>query len=451
MPKLGRALRATLMATVSLPLGITAASAAYVLDTTIGIPATAANNQGGAFTGFDISFFDSRGIYYIADRSNASVDIINGATNQVLAQAGGFAGQLSSTSISGPDGVAVGNVNGTWTLFAGDGGSTLRSFNVNNPSSPTALSTLNTGGGQFRVDEMALGPNGQIFVANNANSPSFGTIASTTQPLTALHTNIQIPGQVASGGMEGSVYNPTTGTYFVSVPTFNGTDPGGVQEFDTNGKALRTYNFSTLSGGAITNCSSSGIDIGASGNLMVGCNTGSAQAIVLDPTGSGSIVRTIPVSNTDELWYDPTTGEFALTGTSNTNGDRVIDLVNDATGALTQSIDLTSLGVGQSVNTHSVAIDPLNGDIFVPLEGTVGSATDTLCPRGCVAVFGAATPVPEPGSLPVVLAGAGGAARHDWSGPSFPVVVRDGGPARAGPQPLHTFRFLVEVFPHRSP
>ena len=409
MSKLSRTVRAALMATVSVPLGLTAAHAAYVLDTTIAIPATAQNNQGGKLTGFDISYVDSRGIYYFADRSNASVDIINGATNQVLAQAGGFAGQLATTSISGPDGVAVGNIGGTWTLFAGDGGSTLRSFNVNNPSSPLALSTLNTGGGTFRVDEMALGPAGQLFVANNANTPSFGTIVSTSQPLSTLHGSLLIPGQVPSGGMEGSVYNPTTGTYFVSVPTFNGTDPGGVQEFSTDGTALRTYNFSTLSGGAITNCSASGIDLGASGNLMVGCNTGSAQAIVLNPSGSGSIVRTVAVSNTDQLWYDPTTGEFALTGTSNTNGDRVIDLVNDATGALTQSIDLTSLGVATSVNAHSVAVDPLNGDIFVPLEGTVGSATNTLCPNGCVAVFGAAaTPVPEPGSLPVVLAALAG-------------------------------------------
>ena len=142
---------------------------------------------------------------------------------------------------------------------------------------------------------------------------------------------------------------------------------------------------------------------------------------MLDPTNSGSIVRTVPVSNTDELWYDPTTNNFALTGTSNANGDRVIDLVADATGTLVQSIDLTSLGVAQSVNAHPVAVDPLNGDIFVPLEGTVGSATDTLCPQGCVAVFGAATPVPEPGSLPVVLAalvgllGVTGLARRSLS------------------------------------
>ncbi len=405
------ALRSALLVSASIPLGIAGAHAAatnYSLDTTISIPATAVNNQGGAMTGFDISYFDSRGIYYFADRSNASVDIISGATNTVLSQAGGFAGQLSATSISGPDGVVVGNNGGTFTLYAGDGGSTLRSFNVTNPSAPVAGTTVNTGGGQYRVDEMTISTNGTLFVANNANSPSFATILSTQPSLATTHSNITIPGQVASGGMEASVYDPATGTFFVSVPTFNGTDPGGVQEYSTSGVPLRTYNFSTLSGGAITACSSSGIDLGASGNLMVGCNIAGAQAVVLNPSGTGSIVRTISaITLTDELWYDPTTGNFYVTGT-NPAGDRVIDVISDATGAVLQSIDLTQLGVGQSVNTHSVAVDPLNGNIFVPLEGTVGSATDTLCPRGCVAVFSETTSVPEPSSLPVLLASLAG-------------------------------------------
>src|SRR6476620_8051970 len=81
----------------------------------------------GPLTSFDISFVDTRGIYYFADRSRASVQIINGANFQVLGQAGGFAGLGPSTSTSGPDGVVVVNNGGTSTLYAGDAGSTLRS------------------------------------------------------------------------------------------------------------------------------------------------------------------------------------------------------------------------------------------------------------------------------------------------------------------------------------
>jgi hypothetical protein len=52
------------------------------------------------------------------------------------------------------------------------------------------------------------------------------------------------------------------------------------------------------------------------------------------------------------------------------------------------------------VNAHSIAVDPLNGDVFVPLEGTTAAGTDALCPNGCIAVF---AQVPEPGSLPMFV------------------------------------------------
>ncbi len=403
-------LRIAILASTILAAGsiVTAEAAVtnYSLLTTVSIPATAANNQGGKVTGFDISYVDPlTGIYYFADRSNASVDIINGATNKVIAQAGGFAGQLATTSISGPDGVVVVNNGTTATLYAGDGNSLLRSFNVTNPSNPIAGGVVNTGGGQFRLDELAYSPStNQLFTANNANQPAFAALISTASALSPslTKTNITVPGQVASGGLEQSVWNPNTGTFFVSVPTFNGTDSGGVQEFSTAGAPLRTYNLASLAG-APASCTPSGLAIGASGNLLVGCASGGP--VVLNPAGAGSIVRTIGSSSgADELWYDPVSGNFFVTGT-NSAGHRVIDVVSDATGALLQSIDLTAVGAGTS-NLHSVAVDPLNGEIFVPITGSTTAFANTLCPSGCVAVF--AQNVPEPASLPLLAAALAG-------------------------------------------
>ena len=377
-----------------------AAPTNYSLLTTIAIPTTAANVQpGGAFTSFDISYVDSvSGIYYLADRSNASVDIINGATNKVIAQATGFVGQGATTSVSGPDGVLVVNTGGTATLYAGDANSALKSFNVTNPAAPIAQGAVNTGGGLFRVDEMAYSPSANvIFAANNANTPSFATLVNATPPNpTIAKGNILIPGQVPTGGMEASVWDPKTQTFFVSVPTFNGTDGGGVQEFSANGAALRTYNFANF---GISGCSPAGIDLGASGNLMVGCGTAGTQTIVLNPAGAGSLVASIAaVSGSDELWYDPASGNFFVTGV-NPAGDRVIDVISDSDYSLLQSIDLTALGAGKS-NLHSVAVDPLNGEIFVPLTGTTAAFANAVCPLGCVAVFSQA--VPEPASLPIL-------------------------------------------------
>ena len=92
---------------------------------------------GGAFSSFDISFADPvTGNIFIADRSNASVDIFSGSTLTFLGRATGFTGQQATTSVSGPDGVLTVTSGGITTLYAGDGNSTLRVYNATNPAAP---------------------------------------------------------------------------------------------------------------------------------------------------------------------------------------------------------------------------------------------------------------------------------------------------------------------------
>ena len=383
------------------------------LLSTIAIPASPENNQGGNFTAFDISFVDpTTGLDYVADRSNAAIDVFGnqqflgrtpGTTNGVQT----FAGQKATTSISGPDGVLVTNGGGNHTLFGGDGGSTLRAFGLTSAGLPTAqLFSTYTGGGAFRVDEMAYSPTTNlVLAANNANAPAFATLVNASTGA-IVHGPITIPGASMTDGLEQSVWNPNTNTFFVSVPAIAGSGPGGIAEIDPNtGNVTHVYNLGTLSGG-LTSCSPAGLALGGSGNLMVGCGNAATQTVVLNPTangGNGAIVTTLAaVSGSDELWYDATNHNFYVTGVDS-SGNRVIGIFADGTYSLLQSIDLTALGA-DNVNAHSVAVDPFNGDVYVPLEGTTSTATDTLCPNGCVAVFG----VPEPGSLPLLVVGLAG-------------------------------------------
>lgn len=400
--------RSLLLAGTALVAAVSTAAAGpiYSFLQTIPVPATPENTDGGAFTAFDISFADSTGYVYIADRSNAAVDIINGATNTVVAQAGGpgvFTGHQPTSSTSGPDGVLVAHVGGQAILYAGNGTSDAVAFNVNNPSAPSLMpfSPVNTGG-SFRVDEMAFSPaTNQVLVANNADTPAFATLINAATGAVQVG-HITIPGQIATGGMEQSVWDPHTGTFFVSVPTFNGSDAGGLAEINTSGTVIATFNFSTF---GITSCSPAGLALGGSGHLMVGCGNKNTQTVVFDPTansGAGAVVAKLTqVSGSDELWYDPTLGAFYVTGV-NAAGDRVIDVYNDLSLSLADQINLTALGA-DDVNAHSVTVDPLNGEIFVPLEG---SASNTLCPNGCVAVFA----TPEPGSLSLFAFGLLGLA-----------------------------------------
>jgi hypothetical protein len=407
--------RSCMIAAAILGLATTSAIAGptYSLLTTIPVPPDAANKQpGGEFTSFDISFFDpvTRN-YYVADRSNASVDIFSGASLSFLGRATGFTGQGATTSVSGADGVLTVTSGGITTLFAGDGNSTLKVFDATNPAAPTLLQSISTGG-SFRVDEMAYSPlTKQVLAANNADSPAFGTLFNTTNghsPVTIFKTGITIPGAAANDGLEQPVWNPNTGSFFISVPAFAG-DQGGIAEIKTDGTVGALTKFASISGGPAA-CGPTGLAAGGSGNLLVGCGSGQAVLLHIDPTTHiGSVVKTFPqISNTDEIWYDPTTHSFYVTGKDNVSGNRVFDLISDITDLITQEV---LLPVSSLSNPHSIAVDPVSGDVFVPLAGSTPTVPDPFCPLGCIAVF---AQVPAPGSLALLTTALAGLAGITW-------------------------------------
>src|SRR5882762_753075 len=149
--------RTSLAAIVALPIlvgaGVLATSASALAAPPCQGPGAPANTEtqcvtavqipGAALRSYDISWVNPhRAEYYLADRSNSAIDVIDtrNLTFKRFVGKGLFVGvKLNAAGavnndISGPDGVVT---HGRW-LYAGDGDSTLKVFDLDSSSSSAA-------------------------------------------------------------------------------------------------------------------------------------------------------------------------------------------------------------------------------------------------------------------------------------------------------------------------
>src|ERR1700709_1161630 len=139
------------------------------LVTNIAVP----NSASPAFS-FDISYVD-QGKYFLADRNNKAVDVVDTSTNKLIAQIpGGFAGNGATTTSSGPDGLI--GLPGTSTLYVGD----VDSVKILNTSTQTMTNTIPIATTGNRSDEGCFDPDDHLVaVANPGDTPPFLTFINT--------------------------------------------------------------------------------------------------------------------------------------------------------------------------------------------------------------------------------------------------------------------------------
>lgn len=324
---------------------------------------------------YDISFIDpATRLYYLSDRSNAGIDVIDTKTNRFVtritgnATVGTFVGQAASNDTSGPDGLAHADGSRIW---AGDGNSTIK---IIDSTTAQVVRTISTGG-TSRADEMSYDPvNHVMLVANDADSPPFVTLLSTRPGSERVLARITF--DAATNGIEASVYNPGNGLFYVNIPQIGADQTqGGVAVIDPRtAQVLTTF--------PVANCQPSGIAIGPRRNLLLGCSTTNDDAATALPTQviddfDGAVVATIPqVGGSDEVTYDPSDMTYYLAARDNPGGS-VLGVIDARTNRFVGEV---TTGAG----SHSVAADPADNHVYVALPA---NPADAACLNGCVGVF----------------------------------------------------------------
>src|SRR5258708_2535692 len=218
-------------------------------------------NPAGPIDEFDIGFVDQKSQrYYLADRSNKSVDIFDAKTDKFIGSVGGFVGVIMkngkpNNDVSGPDGVLVIGSE----AWAGDGDSTMKVIDL---KTNKIVDTIKTGG-ESRVDEMAYDAKDGVFIGvNNAEEPPYATLVSTKPGHKIL---AKITFEDATDGAEQPAYNPADGLFYVAIPELTkDAKKGGVAVIDPRKRKLVKML-------TVENCHPNGLEFGANGNFALGC------------------------------------------------------------------------------------------------------------------------------------------------------------------------------------
>jgi hypothetical protein len=393
------------------------------LITTVPVPPTALNNTAGALYSFDISWVDqSSQAYFLADRSNNAVDVVDAQTLTFLGQAfatpsfrgflpcGTGAGNPPSpgaNDCAGPNGVVAAF---PW-LFVTDANSRVVTIDLR--TGGTVADVVTRAGDPTRADELAYDGDGLLLVVNNVQFPGhppFATFIQVNKATGALTVGTSLTLDAANGvdaqnGAEQPVWHPATGRFYLTIPQIGpNVQNGGVVRINpTTGRIDRTF--------AVRFCGPAGLTVGPSPDLLVGCNTVFDTAgNVWDSNGIVSAAPKVVILNTltggtrdvpgagagDEVWFNQGDGNYYVTGSGSplrplpaatAKGSTPLAVIDAENPSLIQLVPTYNVppGAGHPAGTaHSVAVNAANNHVFVPLAANNAFPN---CLTGCIAVF----------------------------------------------------------------
>ena len=374
---------------------------------------TAIQAPGGKpLVSFDIGWVDPvLNRYFLADRSNNQIDVVNPTDNSIRSIAQGrFAGVQADNDHSGPDGVLTAN-NHT-ELWVGDSPGKVWVLNATTGANVLGGSNFISVGGTTRADELCYDPHDNlIMIASPAEDPPYVTFISTKTYKVVVQLkfdgkNGTVP---AAGGLEQCGWSPKTGLFYINVPVNgNAKDGSGVTAVidPTTALALKPSvqkNFPI----PIDDCGlPQGMAIGPNNQILLGCNgpspNGHRNTAIIN-ANSGAVLAVFPdLGGTDEVWFNDGDGHYFLPSCNTAcragTGPENLGVIDSTGFRLDQSVVLaTSLGAGTARRAHSVAADPATNQVYVPIPASGSGGNADICgtdptkvpnsSTGCIAVF----------------------------------------------------------------
>jgi hypothetical protein len=372
--------------------------------------------------------------YYLADRSNAGVDIIDVETNFYVGRVGGMVGVVGAAdgttknNGSGPNGVVVTPGRRLW---AGDGNDTLVvadvdpnsgsylnilasiPLSVTDPSSPSFCDN-GTANGHWcgRADEIGYDPRHHVIliatpgprspVQNLACPPlnhclvdPYAMLVSADPPYSILKT-FSFP-VANAGGLEQPLWDPGLNRFWLTVPGTATANPRIVRIDSTKLTIDRTITLDCAALGG-TGTSITGIALAPFQHLLV---SACGYPVDVSAISGNAKIMTKKVGGGDEVWYNPGDGRFYVTGqdASHTQNLGVIDVQHDM---LLQLIPVSAgpllpFGTAMTAGRNPAAFSE-NNHVFVdtPVNATIAAdptKDDSTCTkfgvigRGCIAVY----------------------------------------------------------------
>ena len=366
---------------------------------------------------FDLGAVDAASqMYYVSDRTNKSIDVINLANNQVTQFKQAFAGCQTTAGVavagclasngsvdndaSGPDGVDVvgpnlyvGDVNALWILDK-TSGALVKKIAI--PSVPNIK----------RADEGCLDADHNIYGISTpgAANPFMTFIDTTTQTVIATVTMNDSTGG-GSAGLEACFYDHDTGKFFVNNDGSTANPRGEVDGFSASAivalkpTAPQTVNYLTLAGVVqypLGNCDPTGLGKGPGNDMGVMCrqgNVGETYTFLILNKTNGSVMATLNAGGGDQITYDPVSARWFLAdsrwtanGKSCAGGSAACPLMPSL--GIVDGPTRTVVGfLDNGANAHSVAVSPSPNVVLTPFTNGSAVAGGAAFPGGGISEF----------------------------------------------------------------